>query len=453
MGGQWSRRRWLAWLGSLALLGIPGRWAGMSTPSVIVIGAGAAGLGAARRLHDAGLKVTTLEARDRLGGRMHSSYDFARYPIELGAEYIHGDRVATWSLLRQAGMRARPAFEDAVNTILHLGDERLTVEQWGLMPNVDLLGEERYYQMAQQWVESGEDDISLADLLDENDILLGDSLYSLIDGAMQGFLAAPLDQFSTYSLLEFEDDPGGNYRVAQGYSRLFEGFAEGLSIRYGAEVRRIEWGGNRVRVTLADGSALEADRVIITLPLGVLQAEVVTFDPALPAAKQRAIAGLGSGAVNKLILHFEDAFWPETMEMLYTERLTQNYWRPGWGRRDEQPILTGFIGGRGGEALSEMGEKEAIATALDDLKAIFGTRSLSRLRSGQFVDWWGDPFSRMGYSYVPVGSAGLRQILAEPVGDQLFFAGEASNVGRPALVHGALETGYRAARQVQRSLD
>ena len=137
---------------------------------------------------------------------------------------------------------------------------------------------------------------------------------------------------------------------------------------------------------------------------------------------------------------------PDDLTFLFTERESQLWWRPGRGRDDEAPVITAFLGGSSVAHFRALGDDAPLA-ALRDLEAMFGRKLESRLQNSRFVDWAADPYTAMGYSSVPPGGAGLRGALAAPVGDVLFFAGEATNVERPATVHGALESGYRAARE------
>jgi monoamine oxidase len=128
------------------------------------------------------------------------------------------------------------------------------------------------------------------------------------------------------------------------------------------------------------------------------------------------------------------------------------WWRPGWGRSPEVPILTALVGGETARRFEAVRPEDVIEAALDDLSQMFNREQLrAELDTGLFVNWGGDPYSKMGYSYVPVGATGLRAVLAQPIAGVLFFAGEATNIKRAATVHGALESGQRAAREVMGS--
>ena len=211
-------------------------------------------------------------------------------------------------------------------------------------------------------------------------------------------------------------------------------------------MREIEWSPDGVRVR-SDAGTHEARRAIVTLPLAVLQQTGVKFTPALPPAKQHAIDGLGAGANGKIVLLFDEPCWPEDLTLFLSGRDTQLWWRPGILRDDEAPVITAYFGGSAVERFRALGEGASLA-AIRDLEDFFDVKLESRLRNARFVDWPADPFARMSYSYIPPRGAGLRAELAQPVDDTLFFAGEATNHVRPSTVHGALESGLRAAQEV-----
>jgi monoamine oxidase len=186
--------------------------------------------------------------------------------------------------------------------------------------------------------------------------------------------------------------------------------------------------------------------VVVTLPLGVLQADVVTFDPPLPARKREAVERLGVWHVAKVVLLFDAPFWPEDMRGLFTDLDAQSWIVPGWGRAHQTPMLRALLGGRAAERFETT--PNPVGKAVSELEMVFGVGLSRRLREGLFIGWGTDPWARTGYSYVPPGGRGLRAALAEPVGRVLLFAGEATHVVRPGTVHGAIESGERAAAEV-----
>jgi monoamine oxidase len=231
------------------------------------------------------------------------------------------------------------------------------------------------------------------------------------------------------------------FRIVEGYTTLMNALADGVDVRLNTQVEHIAWGDNGVTIN----GTHQADKAIITLPLAILQRNDVTFDPPLPDEKQQAIAGIGAGPIAKIVLRFDERLWPPTMTNLLTTVDTQGWWTSGKGRDNEAPVLTSLVGGAAVQRLRQRGPIDA---AVRDLERIFDRPLMDRVVGARFVDWSGDQWSKMGYSFVPPGGVGRRAVYAAPVDDVLFFAGEATNTLRPSSVHGAFESGYRAAEEI-----
>lgn len=191
----------------------------------------------------------------------------------------------------------------------------------------------------------------------------------------------------------------------------------------------------------------DARRCVIALPVAILQQAEGMWTPRLPPEKRAAIRNIGAGVNAKIVLRFDEAFWPEDLTLLLSGEDTQLWWRPGRLREDEAPVITAFFGGSAVGRFRALGD-DAPLSALRDLERFFGKKLESRLRDARFIDWGADQYARMSYSYLPPGGAGQRAALAWPVDDVLFFAGEASHPVRPCTVHGAIETGHRAAAEI-----
>jgi monoamine oxidase len=172
----------------------------------------------------------------------------------------------------------------------------------------------------------------------------------------------------------------------------------------------------------------------------------VTFDPPLPAWKREAVERLGAGHVAKVVLVFDVPLWPTDMRGLFTDLDAQSWIVPGWGRAHQAPVLRALMGGRAAERFEAT--PDPVGKAVSELEMTLGVDLAGRLREGLFIGWGTDPWARTGYSYVPPGGRGLRAALAAPVGRVLLFAGEATHVVRPGTVHGAIESGERAAAEV-----
>ena len=425
-----------------------------STPChTLVIGAGAAGLAAAQTLQAANCSVVVLEARDRIGGRVHTDYDFASHPIEYGAEFLHGENIVTWDWVRRYRMATLPAFDHYRHQFVYVNQALLPFRQWSTIPGLDtldLMDGSSIDALIASWIEEGKPDVSLAQFLELHQIEWSPEVHRLVDHFFSGSYAANLDQLGVYGLMEltYAGDGDRYFRLRQGYSHLLEQFAAGLDIRYATTVTRISRSPSGVQVYTDGGQTYTAQRVVITLPLALLQANAVEFVPPLPETKLRAIQGLGVGHITKLILKFDQPWWPQEVESCLTPLETQLWWRPGWQRHHEAPVLTAFTGATGADKLGALGRDGAIQTGLQDLEQMFERPLAERLVDARFVDWQADPYAQMAYSYLPVNGIGVRSQLAQPVDRTLFFAGEATHPTRAATVHGALESGIRAAQEI-----
>jgi monoamine oxidase len=427
---------------------------------VIVVGAGAAGLGAARTLKDAGHSPIVLEARDRLGGRAWSRNDLGPHPVEMGAEFIHGSTGVTWQLLERYSLGSVFAYRNHGPEVFeYVGGVLRDQESEGASSFFDVA--EELANVAAERADRGAGDASVGDVLGEalsaRLTECSDAEARLYGTTLVVYVTEDLDRVSVFGIRDMltadpnadaDPKPDWNYRVADGYSALWDRVAEDLDVRLDTEVRHIEWGGPQVKIETVNG-VVEGDAVIITLPLGVLKAGSVSFSPPLPRDKEEAIEALGAGVVNKVVLEFEERFWPAECGLLFTELESQCFWPSGAGREPATPLLTWWSAGSKGRAVAA-DVPRAIEGALSDLQRIFQTDELPALRAAEQVCWGDDPYARLAYSYIPSGhaDAGLHDLLAAPAGE-LFFAGEAT--ARPpasASVPGAFDSGCRAAGEV-----
>ena len=426
-----------------------------------------AGLHAARILGDQGVATLVLEARPRIGGRILTLRDRSiPVPIELGAEFVHGEPRATWDLLDEAGLVAYDLPFD------HFQRRR------GRLTHLPSLGEELAPVM-QGLKHLGRKDQSFADYLRHH---RGGSpaARQMARAFVEGFDAADPERASAKAIAEemegignLEEEP--QFRLRDGYGALIEHVRKALvrgcvTIRLRTVVSGIRWSQGRVEARCGSDEVCRARRAIITVPLGVLQVPPersgsIRFEPEIP--KVREAAGLlASGPVMKAILQFRDRFWEDPSVARAA--------KAGAGLRNAAffhdplaafptwwtalplrvPMLTGWAGGPKAVLLSGLTKRELTAAALASLSQMFG-RSVARLRESlvrlHFHDWPADPFSRGAYSYVTVGGSRARHTLATPVEGTLFFAGEAVDTGGQAsTVAGAIASGERAARAVLR---
>jgi len=428
---------------------------------VLVLGAGAAGLACAAALRRGGRRALVLEARDRIGGRVWTDRGLAPHPVELGAEFVHGERAGTWPAIEAAGL-ATAEWPKRDESLVH-AEPGGPLGGWVGMARLRAADTafERTRSMDLGDAPAGATE-SFAAYLER----VG------LDGRQRRFVGrsfanacgdAPERTSAAEVLAGLADDRDGrrDFRVVGGYDRLLAALAEGLDVRLGAEVRRVVWdpavahataragGPPGVRIELADGRALTAPLAVVTLPVGVLQGGDVVFEPGLAPRTREALAGLAMGPVLKLVYRLRRPPVDDpAVQALYAAGPVPMWWSPAAGRAHEpggETIWTGFVSGPVAAELADLPERDALARALAQLGRELG-RPLEA-SAGRVVSWPLDPFARGGYSVVRPGHFGARAALAAPT-PPLLWAGEATaRPGAAATVHGAWESGERAAAE------
>jgi monoamine oxidase len=445
-----------------------GTFAEQDRADVIVIGAGAAGLVASAELAAEGLSVIILEARDRVGGRIYTLKDLGQqFPIELGAEFIHGRPREIMDALRQNKI---PVSEvDGDNWCFQ--DARLASCDY--FSEVD--------EILQRMNDDGPDE-SFASFLRR---CCPDAPAEVKKHALSyvaGFNAADPAQVSVRWLvrqMRAEEKIEGDraFRARGGYQAFLELLQQrvakvGVSIRTNTVVRRVAWGPGKTSIDAVCGEravSLHASRVLVTVPLGVLQAQpgepgAIEFSPALPKEKLDSLAGMEMGKVLRVVLHFRERFWDRLHPHGNTKKkldrmsflFSQDEWFPTWwtAMPDQFPIITGWAPWQCAERL-ESDDLPVGTRALQTLGNLLGvgiTEMDCLLESAYFHNWQADPFSRGAYSYVKAGAVDAPQALGRPVEDTLFFAGEAADVtGNNGTVHGAIASARRAVAEITKS--
>ena len=411
---------------------------------VVVIGAGAAGLYAGWTLQDEGASVTILEASAVHGGRLRVLEGFADFPIELGAEEVHGERSILHTLLVADGAR----FVDADDADVYFVDGERRGE--GVLEEDDFADAEAFVDALGDW--EGDDVTIAARIADEG---LAARTNFLTDAWIGNEFGAQNDLIGARSLAQGDAawSAGGANFALDGTTLL--GHLESAlaailpAVKTGQVVTRVDHDADGVTVTCADGTTYAADAVIVAVPITILRDGDITFSPALPDDKLAAIGKVPMGAGMKVVLSFARRFWDANTGSIYGAAHVPEFWATGLGRSDENLVLTAFVMGDKAEALSAMGD-DAIATVLADLDTMYGAGVASGAYvDGVILDWLKEPTIRGAYSYPGPGSHAARAIVAEAVGETVYFAGEATHTeGHFGTVHGALETGERAAEAV-----
>ena len=419
---------------------------------VLVVGAGASGLAAARRLvSEFGLsapgQVVVLEARDRIGGRVHTDSSLS-IPVDLGASWIHGPRGNPIAeLAEEFGVRTVATSEDQ-----EVYDEDGSKVSW-LEQGTSISRYGSAYDRVQAHVAGLAADQSLAQ--------------SFVDVGADGGAkpkAKRLFHWWAHNLLEsgwtaytsqlssrhhdMGAEFGGSDRVFPGgYSQIVDGLARGLDVRMEHVVEAIEYGAEGVTVR-TDRGTFEADRCTVTLPLGVLKAGSVAFSPELPDGLRGAIGRMGFGAVYKLALEFERAFWnakPTCLSMVSSKRQHVDWFNTL--EYTDVPILTTWACQDLARSLESMPPDDAVARVMQDLRKIYGNGTPDPIRTCA-SSWISSPFTGGSYSFPAVGSTPADyDEFGLAVGDRLLFAGEHTSSDHPATVHGAYLSGRRAAER------
>jgi monoamine oxidase len=412
-------------------------------PPVVIIGAGAAGLCAADKLRSAGQQAMILEASSSVGGRVRAREGFADFPIELGAEELHGPDNAL--IRRAAALGIETLRHFTTDDMMRLDGELCFLDQAEKDGDV-----RRAFGLIDGLGRYDGPNICVQDYLTRAHFPR--RAWHYLDSRLGVEHGTTLDRLAVGGFLHYErgwEARETNYTLRQSYLDLFTPLLPGLAIERNAPVETISW-RNEPMVRTRDGREFAARAVIVTVSLLVLREGGIVFDPPLPPEKTRAMNAIGMDRGMKIILKFRQRFWDERMYFLHTDGFLPQYWATGNGKSAENRVLTAFLGGTRAEALAAMGV-DPVRFALEELDEIFRPAVASRAFEDGFVaDWGADPFVRGLYSYPTcLTTEADREILAAPLEGRIFFAGEATDTaGHSGTVHGAMATGWRAAEEV-----
>jgi monoamine oxidase len=411
----------------------------VSLPSevdIAIVGAGAAGLGAARALERSGLSILVLEARGRIGGRGHTIMAAPDIVFDVGCGWLHSaDKNSFVEIARQLKFEidsTRPPWREQSFDAVFPARERADF----------IKALDAFYDRAEEAATTGRD-CAASDYLEP-----GNRWNPMIDALSTYINGCELDQVSILDMAAYEDTEI-NWRVRRGYGALIAAYGAPCPLALNTQVSLIDHSGKRLRIETSQGT-LAAAKVIVTVPTSLLADEAVRFQPALPA-KLEAARGLPLGLADKVMLSLDQ---PEALPK--DGNLRGATMRTATGsfhlRPFGQACIEGYFGGSFARQLEDAGDGALAAQAIDEIVALLGSDFRRRLKPLAESRWAHDPFARGSYSHALPGHAVDRAVLAAPVDGRLFFAGEATSPNFFSTAHGARDSGERAAGEVLDSL-
>ena len=411
--------------------------------SIIVVGAGIAGLNAASILNKEGFDVTVLESRDRIGGRLWTDKSINGIPLDLGASWIHGiSGNPLYDLAQQNNVSTHVWNLDDVALYNTDGETNADLESRMDSLNTlieDLASEDRFIDR------SFDEVIQILKAEDELSAYSDEEINFIISAFYENEYAGSSSTLSTSSLNVGGVFPGNEVIFPNGYDQLTTILAHGVNVLTNQKVTEIDYRSAKSVVRTANNESFEADYVLVTVPLGVLKQGVIQFLPSLPSEKVNAINALGMGTLNKVYLKFATAFWgDEAQNIGYISDPKGQF--TSWINllpATKEPILMGFMSGDEAEKMDSLSDEEIIANAMTVLRNIYGD-NIAEPEQNIITRWTNDPHTFGAYSYLTTEATNdMRSDLAEPVDAKLYFAGEASHEEHPSTVHGAFLSGER----------
>ncbi|EPS73706.1 hypothetical protein M569_01044 [Genlisea aurea] len=436
-----------------------------ATPTVIVVGGGISGLAAARTLQKASFKVILLESQDRIGGRIQTDYTFG-CPVDMGASWLHGvcHENPLSPIICHLGLTLyRTSGDDSVlydhdlesyalfdingnqvsqNTVIEVG---VTFKK--ILEETDKIRKEQSIDISVKE--------AMTTVLDRNpDLRLEGLSYEVLQWyicRMEAWFAADTDKISLKAWDEEKVLSGGHGLMIQGYDPVIKALSTDLDIRLNHRVKKILQGYKKVVMELDDGREFTADAAIVTVPLGVLKANGIEFEPKLPEWKLSAISDLGMGNENKIALRFDHVFWPnvEYLGVVSTAPHSCGYFL-NLHKATKNPVLVYMAAGKLAYDLEKLSDGEAADFAMAQLRKMFPD---AREPAQYLVSHWGTDPNVLGcYSYDAVGNSDdIYDRIRDPLGN-VFFGGEAASVEHQGSVHGAYSAGVMAAESCRRHL-
>lgn len=421
-----------------------------SSKKIIVIGAGIAGLAACIRLIELGFDAEILEARNRCGGRIWTDHTFG-IPFGRGASWIHGDQDNPIEQLAKKYQAKKVVVDpNKFITLNSNGHSHPQDEIQKFNKKFDAISTQ-----AKENAFLNKDDISLSAALSQfikNDLFtpIERDLLEIKRRSLESYVGASYESLSARNWDQGEIWPGENCFLTDSYQPIIKGLKKNCPIHLNTIVKTINTRPNDVEI-ITNNAIFYADAVIITVPLGVLKKGDIVFNPPLPKDKQKSIQRLGMGLFNITAIKFPTSFWPEACHAMFFNPSDALAIPVFFNLHHfiKQPILVGYSGGDTASQLEKLSDKEVIEKTKLTFKKLFGSQ-LPEPESYINTRWSQDPFSYGSYSYIPPGaSTNDHEVIAEPVSNRLFFAGEATSTLYSATTHGAYLSGLREAERIE----
>ena len=434
-----NRRRFLLAAGAgAAALAAPGivRAQRSTAIDVVVVGAGGAGLSAARQLLAAGLRVEVLEARGRIGGRAFTDTSSVGEPWDQGCSWLHASEVNPFVAYARANRFE--VFADRYPRRIYEGSQPMSESATA---GLRALRE----RMTAELEAAGRRGLDIPAEAAMTLATRRDPWYPMAAAGLTAWEGVEPSNFSTLDSFHF-DDSGEDLVIPKGYGRLLEHYARDVPVRLKTPVSRVRWGGPGVTVETAAG-LLTARAVVVAVPSSIIAQGALVFSPYLPAEVLEAHHHLPLGLMNKVALRFKkDVFPTESSEIVRQRREDlrgMTYITNLWGEQ----VCVGASAGAFAHELEAAGEQAALDFALGELVGMFGSDVRKHVDKGAATAWLSDPFSRGAYSHCLPGRFGAREILTRPLAGRIVFAGEHTEQSAYGTLHGAHLSGLRAARQ------
>lgn len=416
----------------------PGR-AVPRNPDIVVVGAGAAGLGATRRLLAAGYSVACLEARDRVGGRAHTDTGQLGVPWDLGCHWLHHAEVNP--LIGYARQRGFDIYDvPGHHALFDQGAPADAAARQAFEATY-----ESYVTALTRAGAAGQD-------VPASDVVPAQRPWSAYAGNILGSwtMGRDMDRVSCLDWYSYPD--GTNKLCRQGYGAIVADLGADLPVRCNTPVTRISWDGPGVTVETADEAEIRARAAVVTVPTGVLAAEAIAFAPALPHAKAEAVQQISMGAYNNVALLYDREVLGVPPDTPVANRHAGGRVAGIWAHAGGWPLYYVITGGRFAAALEGAGEAAALAWARGEIAALAGNEADRHFVAGGAARWGADPWARGAWAAAEPGQVGQRQHLRTPLANRVFFAGEACHPSMWATCHGAFMAGEDAGEQAAAAL-